>query len=102
MALDLYGELQQAGMNRIPELLQIDAADSLAALGNRPMAEQVWKRVLASARPKSVEAAIARARLDARTGRAELESWETKLVAAAWGGEILRRVRWSLKAISGS
>ena len=101
-ALDLYGELQQAGGGaRIPELLQLDAADSLAAIGNRVRAEQVWRRVVGTARPGSLESSIARARLGLPGGRQELEKWDATLAEAAWGGEQRRRTQWSLKALSG-
>ena len=94
-ALNLYNEVRAAtGESGVPLLLNIDAADSLAAMGERGAAEVAWKRVLASSRPGSAFFTLAQARLTYKNEG--LKKWINVLSVDPSGGELLRRFQWAL------
>jgi len=102
MTLELVADAKEGRMNN---LLRIDFADSLAALGHLPAARKAWQDAVAAGDPRGPSFVIAKARLDALAGRGEqaasaLRGLEKSLAADPAGGDILRRVRWSLRAIA--
>jgi tetratricopeptide (TPR) repeat protein len=111
-ALDLYGQavdqyLRTSGPTgqALPDLLYIDHAASLLALGRRQEAGSDWQQLLVQARPGSVPQLIAAARLASLSGLAvketqALEAAVEGLKNEAWAGELLRRARWELNALS--
>jgi tetratricopeptide (TPR) repeat protein len=110
-ALDFYGQavdqfLRTSGQT-LPDLLYIDHAASLHALGRRQEAGSDWQQLLAQARPGSVPQLIASARLASLSGVAlketqALEAAVDRLKDEAWAGELLRRARWEINTLSSS
>jgi hypothetical protein len=107
-ALRLYALVADAGGERgVAPLVRVDIADSLAALGRTVEASAGWRAVLSARGVHGVESAIARARLEGVAGRADsarqsLLEREKALAVSPAGGELLRRVRWSLRALGGA
>lgn len=111
-ALDLYGQavdhfLRTSGPSgqSLPDLLYVDHAASLFALGRRQEAGSDWQQLLAQARPGSVPQLIAAARLASLSGVAlkEIQALEAAvegLQNEAWAGELLRRARWEINTLS--
>ena len=108
-ALDFYGQavdqyFRTSGQT-LPDLLYIDHAASLHALGRSQEASSDWQQLLTQARPGSVPQLIASARLASLTGTAlketqALEAAADRLKNEAWAGELLRRARWEINMLS--
>jgi len=104
-ALPIYKLAADAMAGRVSNLLRVDYAASLAAAGNLRAAVKMWQSAVAQGDRQGAPFVIAKARLDALAGREEraldsLRTLETLLAADPAGGDVLRRVRWSLRAIA--
>jgi len=105
-ALDAYGDahaLRDEDDRATLELLYVDSADSLAALGRLPEAAGNWRYLVESGEDDAL-AAIAEARLRALAGGAadqveRLEALAAELEDAPASGELLRRIRWALAVL---
>lgn len=92
-ALEEYQKAESLYAGQVPEMLFIDAADSLAAVGRRKEAEDNWRHLDASSAPDSVLRLLARVRLGLEPPEA-LQAAITRLQAVPSAGEVLRRLRW--------
>jgi len=104
-AVDQYFRTSGPSGQTLPDLLYIDHAASLHALGRRQEASSDWQQLLAQARPGSVPQLIASARLASLSGVAlketqALEAAVDRLKNEAWAGELLRRARWEINTLS--
>jgi hypothetical protein len=100
VALEMYGEVRQLAGEDWPLALYIDTADSLAALGGEADARTMWSQALAKIPAGDDLRTIATARLE--RDPAPLKELAARLERDPVGGQLLRRVRWSLDALSGN
>jgi len=106
-ALKLYALVSDARRGRASNLLRLDRADSLAAMGRVEEALYEWRAVVARADARGAHYAIAQARIDLFAGgkaRAvkSLKRWAEILERNPVGGDLLRRVRWAQGIIAQS
>jgi len=104
-ALAIYRMVADAMADDVKAIVWLDSADSLAALGTPAAAVRAWESAVAKADLDGVPLEIAKARLEASAGKLErarerLNKLEEKLAADPAGGEMLRRIRWSQRAIA--
>jgi hypothetical protein len=104
-ALLLYDDARERFGEPLPATIYLDSADSLWATGEEGAATTVWRHAAAKLDPASDERAVAWARLlgvegRGEEGRALLEPIERRLAEDPVGGDMLRRVRWSLDALA--
>jgi len=104
-AVDQYFRISGPSGQTLPDLLYVDHAASLYALGRRQEAASDWQQLLAQARPGSVPQLIAAARLASLSGAVVKETQALRAAAdrlknEAWAGELLRRARWEINALS--
>ena len=106
-AVDQYLRISGPSGQTLPDLLYVDQAASLHALGRTEEAVSDWQKILARAPAGSVPQLIASARLASVSG-APLKEVQALAAAAdrlkneAWAGEILRRARWEINTLSSS
>lgn len=112
-AMDLYGQAADqylrtgVSAQTLPDMLFVDHAASLFALGRRQEAASDWQQLLNQAPRGSVPYLIASARLAALSGvplkeTQALEAEAERLKNEPWAGEILRRARWEIETLSSS
>ncbi len=104
-AVDQYFRISGPSGQTLPDLLYIDHAASLHALGRTQEAASDWQQLLVQAPAGSVPQLIASARLASLSG-APLKEVQALAAAAdrlkneAWAGELLRRARWEINTLS--
>ncbi|MCK6459449.1 MAG: hypothetical protein L6Q95_06090, partial [Planctomycetes bacterium] len=104
-ALIAYDDARRILGDATPAVLYVDSADSLAATGDLAGAEGVWRHAIARIDPSGVEHAIVAARLLGVEGRGEeglslLAPVAARLAEDPVGGDMLRRVRWSMDELA--
>lgn len=104
-ALIAYDDARRILGDATPAVLYVDSADSLAATGDLAGAEGVWRHAIARIDPSGVEHAIVAARLLGVEGRGEeglslLAPVAARLAEDPAGGDMLRRVRWSMDELA--
>jgi hypothetical protein len=98
IALEMYGEVRQFAGEEWPPALYIDTADSLAALGGEGDARTMWRQALAKIPEGDDLRIIATARL--KRDPAPLRELAERVEKDPVGGQLLRRIRWSLQQMT--
>jgi len=103
-ALSFYGNSSKVMNPAERDLLELDFADALAALGRGEEATSHWQRLSLAECRDSIPCLISAARRVKPGSQAALEPNRVALEAASFrmqnepsGGELLRRARWTLK-----